>query len=67
VAEDEVSRREFLAKSSLAASTAVAAGSMDAVKAREPQEFVQSDYSLRTKALVSVLTKKGLVDPASRS
>jgi nitrile hydratase len=65
VAEDKVSRREFLAKSSLAASTTVAAGSMDEVSAQETEEFVQSDYSLRTKALVSVLTRKGLVDPAS--
>src|SRR5690348_2617565 len=35
------------------------------VHAHEPGEHVQSDYSVRAKALVSVLTKKNLVDPAA--
>jgi nitrile hydratase len=33
--------------------------------AQEPEAFVQSDYALRTKALVSVLTRKNLVNPAA--
>ena len=65
MAKDKVSRRDFLAKSSLAASTTVAAGSMDDVKAQEAEQSDPADYSLRTRALVSVLTRKGLVDPAS--
>ena len=65
VAEDKVSRREFLSKTSLAASTVVAGAATGRVGAQEPEEYVQSDYSLRTKALVSVLTKKNLVNPAS--
>ncbi|MEJ2088847.1 MAG: nitrile hydratase subunit alpha [Gammaproteobacteria bacterium] len=32
---------------------------------RTDDEYVQSDYALRAKALVSVLTRKSLVDPAS--
>ena len=65
MAKDKVSRREFLAKSSIAASTTMAAGSVNDAKAQEAEQSVQSDYSVRTRALVSVLTRKGLVDPAS--
>ncbi|MED5534842.1 MAG: nitrile hydratase subunit alpha, partial [Pseudomonadota bacterium] len=61
--EDKVSRREFLAKTSLAASTAVAATATGQVGAQEVEEYAQSDYSVRAKALVSVLTKKNLIDP----
>jgi nitrile hydratase len=60
---DKVSRREFIAESSIAAA-AVASSSTDHVHAQEA-EFVESDYSIRAKALVSVLTKKNLVDPAT--
>ena len=63
--DDKVSRREFLAKTSLATATAAAAGTPSALTAQQAPEFVQSDYSLRTKALVSVLVRKKLVDPAS--
>ena len=35
------------------------------VHAHEAAEHVQSDYSVRAKALVSVLTKKNLVNPAA--
>jgi nitrile hydratase len=35
------------------------------VTSRTDDEYVQSDYALRAKALVSVLTRKSLVDPAS--
>ena len=62
--EDKVSRREFLAKTSLAASTAVAGAATGQVGAQEPEEYAQSDYSVRAKALVSVLTRKSLIDPA---
>lgn len=64
MAKDKVSRREFLAKTSLAASTAVAGAATGQVGAQEPEEYVQSDYSVRAKALVSVLSKKNLIDPA---
>ena len=64
MAKDKVSRREFLAKTSLAASTAVAGAATGQVGAQEPEEYVQSDYSVRAKALVSVLSKKNLLDPA---
>lgn len=64
--EDEnVSRREFLTRTSVAASTVVAGAAAGRAHAQEAEEFVQSDYSVRTKALVSVLTKKNLVDPAA--
>lgn len=65
MADDKVSRREFLAKSSMAASTVVAVSGAGAASTEEPAEYAQSDYSLRTKALVSVLTRKKLVDPAA--
>jgi nitrile hydratase len=63
--DDKVSRRDFIATSSIAATTAVAATAGGHVHAQEAGEFVQSDYSVRAKALVSVLTKKKLVDPAT--
>jgi nitrile hydratase len=63
--DDKVSRRDFLATSSLAAGTAVAGSTPGHVHAQEAAEHVQSDYSVRAKALVSVLTKKNLVDPAA--
>lgn len=62
--QDKVSRREFLAKTSLAASTAVAGAATGQVGAQEAEEYVQSDYSVRAKALVAVLTKKNLINPA---
>jgi nitrile hydratase len=63
--DDKVSRRDFLANSSLAAGTAVASSGAAHVHAQQAAEHVQSDYSVRAKALVSVLTKKNLVDPAA--
>jgi nitrile hydratase len=63
--DDKVSRRDFLANTSLAAGTAVASSSPGHVHAQEAAEHVQSDYSVRAKALVSVLTKKNLVNPAA--
>jgi nitrile hydratase len=64
VSKKKVSRREFLEKTSMAASGAVV-GASGQEDAEEPEEGVQSDYSLRTKALVSVLTRKNLVNPAT--
>ena len=61
--DDKVTRREFISKSSMAASTVVAGAAGGSAVAQE--EVVQSDYAVRTKALVSVLTRKKLVDPAS--
>jgi nitrile hydratase len=63
--DDKVSRRDFIASTSVAATTAVAATTGGHVHAQDAAEFVQSDYSVRAKALVSVLTKKNLVDPAT--
>ena len=63
--DDKVSRRDFIATTSIAATTAVASTAGGHVHAQEAGEFVQSDYSVRAKALVSVLTKKNLVDPAT--
>lgn len=57
-----VSRRKFLATSSLAASGAVVGSPASAVP-QAGSEFAQSDYSLRTRALVSILTRKNLLNP----
>ncbi len=67
MSEDKVSRREFLSKSTMAASTVVAGSSTAKDHAQEDghHEHEQSDYALRTKALVAVLTRKNLVNPAS--
>lgn len=63
--DEKVSRREFLSKTTMAASGVVAgtaAGSAGAQEA-ESDAHGQPDYALRTRALVSVLTKKNLVNP----
>ena len=60
-----VSRRDFLATGSLAASGAVVGASGAEAAAQDPEDGAQSDYALRTRALVSVLTRKNLVDPAT--
>ncbi|MCY3732038.1 MAG: nitrile hydratase subunit alpha [Rhodospirillaceae bacterium] len=64
MAEERVSRREFLARTSIVASTAVAAAAPGEAGAQQPAEHAQSDYSVRARALVSVLTRKNLIDPA---
>jgi nitrile hydratase len=65
MADDTVSRREFIAKTSLATATAAAAGAVGSAHSQPAAELVQSNFTLRTKALVAVLTRKKLVDPAS--
>lgn len=69
MSDDKVSRREFISKSTMAASTVVAGSAAGAAGAQEAElhehEHEQSDYALRTRALVSVLTKKNLVNPAT--
>lgn len=65
MSDDKVSRREFLAKSSMAASTVVAGSAAGSADAQAQEEYMQSDYSVRTKALISVLTRKNLIDPES--
>ena len=65
MADEKVSRRDFITKSSMVASTAVAGAAAGGSGAAAADEYVQSDYSVRTKALVSVLTKKNLVNPAT--
>ena len=67
VTDEKVSRRAFLAKSSIAASTVVAGSIADTAHAQESSQHddEQSDYALRAKALVSLLTRKNLVDPKS--
>ena len=56
--EDKGAGRESITKTSKAKSALPA-------DTQEAEKYVQSDYSVRTKALVSVLTKKNLVDPAT--
>lgn len=63
--KSKVSRREFLSKSSLAASAATLGRTTSPAHAEQSETFVQSDYALRTKALVSVLTRKKLINPAT--
>lgn len=46
------------------ASTAVAATAPGEAGAQQPAERVQSDYSVRARALVSVLARKNLIDAA---
>jgi nitrile hydratase len=65
MADDKVSRREFLSKTTMAASTVVAGAAVGGSTAQAAEEYVQSDYSVRTKALVSVLTRKKLINPAT--
>ena len=66
MSKKKVSRREFLAKTSLAASAASVAGTAGESKAQEPEpDYAQSIYSIRAKALVSVLTRKNLIDPSA--
>ena len=63
--DDGVSRRDFLTTSSLVASTVVAGATTGTAVAQLSEDYVQSDFSVRTKALVSVLTRKNLIDPAA--
>jgi nitrile hydratase len=63
--DSKVSRRDFIGKSSIVATGVVAGGSADTAVAQLAEDYVQPDFSVRTKALVTVLTRKGLVDPAS--
>jgi nitrile hydratase len=67
MSDEKVSRRDFLSKGTMAASTVVAGSAVGSTEAHEADahEHEQSDYTLRTKALVSVLTRKNIVDPAS--
>lgn len=65
--DEKVSRREFLSKTTMAASTVVAGSAAGAAdeQAQEAHGHEQSDYALRAKALVAVLTRKNIVDPES--
>ena len=71
MSDDKVSRRDFLSKTTMAASTVVAGSAAGTAGAQEngghshDNAHEQSDYTLRTKALVSVLTRKNLLDPAA--
>jgi hypothetical protein len=51
MADEKVSRREFITKTSMAASTVVAGAAVGDAGAQEAEEYVQSDYAVRTKAL----------------
>ncbi len=59
--DDKVSRRDFIRTTSMAAGTVAAGSAPGAAEAAET--YTQSDYALRAKALVSVLTRKNLVSP----
>lgn len=63
--DDKVSRREFLGKSSIAVTGVAAVASTDTAVAQLAEDYVQSDFSVRAKALVAVLTRKNLIDPAA--
>ena len=63
--EKKVSRRDFLAKTSLAATAASVGGLPGGTMAAKPKDYAQPEYALRAKALVSVLTKKNLINPAT--
>ena len=65
MSDDKVTRRDFIKKSSVAATTVVAGSAATPGHTHEMEGHEQSDYTLRTKALVSVLTRKNLVDPAA--
>lgn len=65
MSDDKVSRRDFLGRSSLAATGVVAATASDVAGAQEAADYVQPDFNVRAKALVSVLSKKNLIDPAA--
>jgi len=65
MADDKVSRRDFITKSSIAASTTLAGAAAGSADVHAAEEHLQSDYSVRTKALVSVLTNKRLINPAT--
>jgi len=49
----------------MAATTVVAGVAAGTAGAQGAEEYVQSDYAVRTKGLVSVLTRKNLVNPAT--
>jgi len=65
MSEDKISRRDFLGSTSVVATTVGAGVAAGPSAAQEAEAYVQSDFSVRTKALVSVLTKKNLIDPAA--
>lgn len=65
MSKKKVSRRQFLAKTSAAASAASVGAAAIPGQSLAADDYAQSDYSLRAKALVSVLTKKNLIDPAA--
>jgi nitrile hydratase len=65
MADDKISRREFINKSSAAAGTVAVGAVAASAHAHDAADYAQSDYSVRTKALISVLSKKGLVNQAS--
>jgi len=65
MADDKISRREFINKSSAAAGTVAVGAVARSAHAHDAADYAQSDYSVRTKALISVLSKKGLVNQAS--
>ena len=65
MADDKISRREFINKSSAAAGTVAVGAVAGSAHAHDAADYAQSDYSVRTKALISVLSKKGLVNQAS--
>jgi len=65
MSDEKISRRDFLNKSSAAATGVVAGAAAQPVVAQLSEDYVQPDFAVRTKALVTVLTRKNLVDPAA--
>lgn len=60
-----MSRREFISKSSTAASGVAVGSIVGDAAAQENDGYRQSDYSVRTKALITVLSRKNLIDPTA--
>ncbi len=63
--DDKITRREFINKTTVAAGTVAAGAVTGTAHSHTEAEYAQSDFSVRTKALVDVLSKKGLVNQAS--
>lgn len=65
MSDEKISRRDFLNRSSAAATGVVAGAAAQPAVAQLSEDYVEPDFAVRTKALVTVLTRKNLVDPAA--
>jgi len=65
MADDKITRREFINKTTVAAGTVAAGAIAGTAHSHAEADYTQSDFSVRTKALIDVLSKKGLVNQSS--